>query len=96
MATQCYFGSDFYEAVSDTVAGESPTTTPGKWQRLAIPADFKTAIALMAAAALLDSQGKPEQSAKVRQDAEVALVKARTEAIQREGESVALNVVMRS
>jgi hypothetical protein len=38
VANQIYFGGNFYQCVTVTSAGESPTTTAAKWRLIQIPA----------------------------------------------------------
>jgi hypothetical protein len=69
MASQAYISPDFYYARASCDAGESPTTHASQWQALAIPADFKSPVALMAAAALLEGQARFDDAINVRQQA---------------------------
>lgn len=70
MTTQCYHDGDFWQCKAATSAGESPTTTPAKWVRQTIPAQFRRYLVLAAAAKILPGEGKTDLARAVTKEAE--------------------------
>lgn len=67
MADQCYFtDGEFYQCVTATTAGESPTTAPTKWRRIQIPKDWRWVLAQLTYAHLLEMDGQLDKANAVR------------------------------
>lgn len=62
MADQCYQGGEFYQCVTATVAGESPSTAPTKWARVQIPARWRWMLAKLTYANLLELDGQKDKA----------------------------------
>lgn len=76
MANQCYYGGDFWAAVTAVTAGQTPETHPEKWQRLTIPHAFADFIGLDAAARLQPGEGQLDKAAGMKALADDALQRA--------------------
>lgn len=70
MPDQIYHDGDFWQCKSTTSAGESPTTTPAKWAKQAIPAIFRQYIVRAAVARILPGEGKTDLARAVAKEAE--------------------------
>lgn len=70
MAKQCYFGTgleaDFYQCVTATVAGESPTTAAAKWRKIRLLERWRFALAQLTYANLLRLDGQTDKAAVER------------------------------
>jgi len=64
MASQVYFETtgDWYNCLTATAAGESPTSAPAKWERLVIPLALRDAIVAHATASLLYEDGQTDKA----------------------------------
>lgn len=69
MANQCYHEGEYWQAVSDTAAGESPTTNPEKWRRIRLPAEWRHVLARLTYATLLEMDGQRDKANDVRREA---------------------------
>ena len=69
MADQCYHNGDFYQCITATAAGESPTTTPASWARVRIPRKFRWVLAQLTYAHLLELDGQLDKALVVRERA---------------------------
>jgi len=61
MASQAYYNGDWYECVSDTTAGESPSTNPEKWRVMDIPSQFERFIVQAAYEKMLPGEGQTDR-----------------------------------
>ena len=61
MPSQVYYNGDWYNCISDTTAGESPSTTPEKWSVLQIPAMFERYLVQAATEEILPGEGQTQK-----------------------------------
>ncbi len=73
MASQVYFAGDWYECISPTSAGESPSVAPAKWVKLEIPAFMADAIVEESSGRLLPRAGQNDKRVAQRLFGESAL-----------------------
>jgi len=73
MASQVYFGGDWYECIQSTSAGESPSVAPSHWVKLEIPAFLADAIVEEAASRLLPREGQSDKRVVQKQFVDSAL-----------------------
>lgn len=62
MSNQCYFNGDFYQCVTATTAGESPTTAPAKWRKVKLPSKWRWVLAQLTYAHLLRLDGQTDKA----------------------------------
>lgn len=62
MSNQCYHNGDFWQCVTATNAGESPTTHPAKWRKLKLPGKWRWVLAQLTYAALLVMDGQNDKA----------------------------------
>jgi hypothetical protein len=63
VANQIYFtDGEFYQCVTATNAGETPTTHPAKWRRIQIPKQFRRVLAKLTFANLLEIDGQKDKA----------------------------------
>jgi hypothetical protein len=62
MASQCYYGGDFYAATESVAAGQSPVTHPAKWRKLRLPHQFREYLMAEAAAVLMPGEGQHDKA----------------------------------
>lgn len=60
---QAYFNGNYWQASADTIAGQSPATTPGSWRKIRIPKAWRLALTGMAYAECLKIDGQTEKAA---------------------------------
>lgn len=58
---QCYHNGDFWQCVTATSAGESPTSAPEKWRKLKLPSKWRWALAQLTYAYLLQADGQTDK-----------------------------------
>lgn len=63
---QCYFNSDFWQCVTATSAGESPTTTPAKWRKIRLLGKWRWVLAQLTYAYLLAFDGQTDKASLER------------------------------
>lgn len=73
MDNQCYFNGEFWQCVTTTVAGESPTSAPAKWRKIRIPKEWRRVLAKLTFANLLELDGQTDK-AKIHRDTGEALL----------------------
>lgn len=61
MASQAYYEGDWYEAVANTAAGESPASHPAKWNKIEIPAFLSRAVVEIATGSMLSADGQNDK-----------------------------------
>lgn len=66
MPDQCYFNGDFYQCAVDTIAGESPSTQPTSWVKIAIPNKWRWVLAQLTFAHLLSMDGQSDKASVQR------------------------------
>lgn len=66
MANQCYHAGNFWQCVTATSAGESPTTTPESWRKIKLPSKWRWALAQLTFAHLLVIDGQNDKANEVR------------------------------
>lgn len=64
MASQAYFQGDWYNAIAQASAGESPATNPEKWVKIEIPYYFGRFVTEKANAYLLGADGQSDKRAQ--------------------------------
>lgn len=94
-SSQVYFAGDFWNCISATTAGDSPTTDPEKWSRIEIPSDWRNALAKLAHARLLDGEGNNDKASATRLEAYALLDDMRETRAQRGGRRPAMSVTTR-
>lgn len=62
MSNQCYHNGDFWQCVTATNAGESPTTHAAKWRKLKLPSKWRWVLAQLTYAALLVMDGQNDKA----------------------------------
>lgn len=62
MSNQCYFNGDFYQCVTATTAGQSPTTTATSWRKIALPNKWRWVLAQLTYANLLRLDGQTDKA----------------------------------
>jgi hypothetical protein len=87
-------GSFFYARMPCEGPADSPVNHPDKWQELAIPADMALAVAMQAAAGILQGTA-PERADAMAASAAGELVKQIGEANRKDGLSRSLRVTDR-
>lgn len=73
MASQVYFGGDWYECIAATSSGESPSVAPEKWVKIEIPAFLADAIVEESVSRLLPRSGQSDKRVVQKQFVESAL-----------------------
>jgi hypothetical protein len=73
MDNQIYFNGDFWQCVTATTAGESPTSAAAKWRKLRIPKEWRRVLAKLTFANLLELDGQTDK-AKIHRDTGEALL----------------------
>lgn len=63
---QCYHEGEFWQCVTATGPGESPSTHPAKWRRIQIPAAFRAVLGELTHAHLLKMDGQLDKYHAVR------------------------------
>lgn len=66
---QCYHNGEFWQCVTGTSAGESPTTAPAKWRRIQIPKEWRWVLARLTYAHLLEMDGQKDKAQAERAQA---------------------------
>lgn len=86
MASQIYFGGEFYDCLVPSAAGENPTTHPQNWRRVEIPRDAAQFIVQKTYSLLLASDGQEDKrrsaeraAAATLDDAILAMARNRTQ-----------------
>jgi hypothetical protein len=85
MASQAYFEGDWWQATATTSAGQSPATTPSKWVRLAIPAEFERYLVQAAYARLLPGEGLNDKRRQEQALADMILAELRQRYVNQSG-----------
>lgn len=97
--SQVYNATDgnFYYALQDNVAGQSPDadTLGERWRALPIPADLVNPAAFLAAAAIKDGLGQSDVAAALRAQGQNALDRMMERAARRDGAAQNLPVTDR-
>ena len=90
-----YYNGDFYQALAATLAGESPTTTPGKWQILAMPYVFRNAVPQAVYADMLRIDDQQDKYTQELAEA-MRLIRGEFDKIERQqGQARTMNVGLR-
>lgn len=92
MASQVYFDGDWYNCISATTAGQSPSTDPDKWAKLEIPKSFERFLIQQAYEFILPAEGQNSKRIPERMSA----VAIRDELWLREGAQVGRAATARS
>ena len=91
--SQVHFLGDFYYNKESAAPGQSPVTSPEKWQLLALPEEFLSAIATRAAAGIIDGLGNGDRATQLRTESEMLKHEAIKAAVARDGEVRQMEVV---
>lgn len=83
---------NFYNCLSDTNAGENPTTHPAKWQKVSVPYIFGPYMAWSAAADWMVSEGNVEAAAVLEQKANGILDLELDKMLRQQGQFDKLNM----
>lgn len=62
MSEQCYFNGDFWQCVTATTAGQSPTTTAASWRKIALLNKWRWVLAQLTYANLLRLDGQTDKA----------------------------------
>jgi hypothetical protein len=84
---------NFYNCITQTNNGESPSTHPAKWQKIEIPYNFGTPLAWGSTANYFASEGMINEASAIEQKYELAREQEYDKATRQQGQITRMNMV---